>query len=96
MYLFPSRITVAAPVSPSVHVVPVHTTTSDVGIELPATWQQYPLPGEAIPSFWHHGAHPIDLYYNHTYPVTFSYAAPKISYHFPSIYFQNFYGTFNI
>ncbi|PGX97209.1 hypothetical protein COE15_17455 [Bacillus cereus] len=92
MYLFPSRITVAAPVSPSVHLAPVHAAASDIGIELPAVWQQYP-PAET-PSFWYHGAPPSSL--GHTYPVTSSYAGPQIFYHFPSIYFQNFHGTFNI
>ncbi|KEK24010.1 hypothetical protein [Bacillus gaemokensis] len=88
MYLFPLRIAVAAP---SVHVSPVHTGSAGVGIELPAIWQQYQLPSEATPSFWHYGTHS-----GHPYPATSPYAAPQIFYHFPSIYFQNFYGTFNI
>ncbi|MDF2084154.1 hypothetical protein [Bacillus pseudomycoides] len=96
MYLFPTRIAVVAPVaSPSVHSVPVHTATSDVGIELPETWQQYQLSGGATPSFWHHGTPPSGTtYYGH--PPHSPYPPLQIFYHFPSIYFQNFYGTFNI
>ena len=96
MYLFPTRIAVLAPVaSPSVHSVPVHTATSDVGIELPATWQQYQLPGATTPSFWHHGTHSASTPYQGPLPVS-SHPYLQIFYHFPAIYFQNFHGTFNI
>ena len=97
MYVFPTRIAVAAPVAPSVHVAPVHTGSSDVGIELPTTWQHYQLPGAAVPSFWQHGTPPSGTpYYGPGYPTPSPYAPSQIFYHFPSIYFQNFYGTFNI
>ncbi|MGD6888393.1 hypothetical protein [Bacillus mobilis] len=93
MWVLP-RITVAVPSVPSIHVPAVHTASSDVGIELPATWQQYQIPGQVTPSFWHHGTHPgSTTFYNPSYaplPPT------QVFYHFPSIYFQNFYGTFNI
>ncbi|KFN01078.1 hypothetical protein D0U04_07295 [Bacillus clarus] len=94
MWLSPLRIVVAAPASPSVHVPAVHTATSDVGIELPATWQQFQGPGQGTPSFWHHGTHHISSTPYTPYPSP--YVPTQIFYHFPSIYFQNFYGTFNI
>ncbi|EEL50730.1 hypothetical protein [Bacillus cereus] len=96
MYVFPTRIAVVAPViAPSVHTAPVHTVTSDVGIELPATWQQYPLPGATTPSFWHQGSHSASPSYHGSLPVS-PYPSLQIFYHFPAIYFQNFHGTFNI
>ena len=52
------RITVVVPSVPSIHVPAVHTASSDVGIELPAAWQQYQSPGQVTPSYWHHGTHP--------------------------------------
>ncbi|PEY37212.1 hypothetical protein CN354_13520 [Bacillus cereus] len=96
MYLFPTRIAVVAPVvPPSVHTVPVHTATSDVGIELPATWQQYQLPGATTPSFGYHGSHSASPPYQG--PLSASpYPPLQIFYHFPAIYFQHFHGTFNI
>ncbi|MDM5188562.1 hypothetical protein QUF99_14925 [Bacillus sp. DX4.1] len=95
MYPFFSRIAVVAPAAPSVHIAPVHTASSDVGVQLPAVWQPYQLSGQT-PSFWHHGTPPGSTYPSHTYPHYPTYAAPQFFYHFPSIYFQNFYGTFNI
>ena len=53
-----SRVTAVVPSTPEIHVPAVHTASSDVGIELPATWQHYQIPGQITPSFWHHGAHP--------------------------------------
>lgn len=58
MWVLSSRVTVAVPSIPEIHAPAVHTASSDVGIELPAIWQQYQSPGQATPSFWHHGAHP--------------------------------------
>ncbi|PQZ53086.1 hypothetical protein CQZ94_22085 [Bacillus sp. MYb209] len=88
------RITAVVPSVPSAHVPAVHTASSDVGIELPASWQQYQFPGQVSPSFWHHGTHPSSTsYYHPSYPQV---APTQIFYHFPSIYFQHFYGTFNI
>ncbi len=52
MYTFPARITVAAPMSPSTHVASIHAGTSDVGVALPTTWQDYQSPWGATPSFW--------------------------------------------
>ncbi|ABS22025.1 hypothetical protein ACRS6Y_12640 [Bacillus cytotoxicus] len=88
MYTFPARITVAAPMSPSTHVASIHAGTSDVGVALPTTWQHYQSPWGATPSFWQHNNHSTSSSGYH-YPF-------QIFYHFPSIYFQNFYGTFNI
>ncbi|PEY23064.1 hypothetical protein CN340_19540 [Bacillus anthracis] len=89
-----SRVTAVVPSTPEIHVPAVHTASSDVGIELPATWQHYQIPGQITPSFWHHGAHPSStLFQSHAYPPL---PQSQIFYHFPSIYFQNFYGTFNI
>ncbi len=89
-----SRVTAVVPSTPEIHVPAVHTASSDVGIELPATWQQYQIPGQITPSFWHHGAHPSSTtFQSHAYPPL---PQSQIFYHFPSIYFQNFYGTFNI
>ncbi|WP_242142905.1 MULTISPECIES: hypothetical protein [unclassified Bacillus cereus group] len=92
MYTFPARITVAAPVSPAIHVASVHAGTSDVGVALPTTWQHYQSPLEATPSFLQHGNHSTSSsgYHPPLHPPL------QIFYHFPSIYFQNFYGTFNI
>ncbi|PEJ70562.1 hypothetical protein, partial [Bacillus wiedmannii] len=60
-----SRVTAVVPSTPGIHVPAVHTASSDVGIELPATWQQYQIPGQVTPSFWHHGAHPSSTtFYN--------------------------------
>ena len=53
-----SRVTAVVPSTPEIHVPAVHTASSDVGIELPATWQHYQIPSQITPSFWHHGAHP--------------------------------------
>ena len=38
------RVTAVVPSTPGIHVPAVHTASSDVGIELPATWQQYQIP----------------------------------------------------
>lgn len=87
------RITAVVPAAPSIHVPAVHTASSDVGIELPAAWQQYQSTDQVTPSFWHHGTHPSSTtFYGPSYPIP----PTQIFYHFPSIYFQNFYGTFNI
>lgn len=89
-----SRVTAVVPSTPGIHVPAVHTASSDVGIELPATWQQYQIPGQVTPSFWHHGAHPSSTtFYTPSYTPL---PQAQVFYHFPSIYFQNFYGTFNI
>ena len=34
------RVTAVVPSTPGIHVPAVHTASSDVGIELPATWQR--------------------------------------------------------
>ncbi|MEK4707149.1 hypothetical protein [Bacillus sp. FSL R10-2780] len=88
------RIITAVPSVPSIHVPSVHTASSDVGIELPATWQQFQTPGQVTPVYWNHSTHPSSTgFYNPGYPPI---PPTQIFYHFPSIYFQNFYGTFNI
>ncbi|MFB4337953.1 hypothetical protein [Bacillus sp. BR_16] len=94
MWVLSSRVTVAVPSIPEIHALAVHTASSDVGIELPAIWQQYQSPGQATPSFWHHGAHPSSTTFYH--PSHAPLPQAQVFYHFPSIYFQNFYGTFNI
>lgn len=38
-----SRVTAVVPSTHRIHVPAVHTASSDVGIELPATWQQYQI-----------------------------------------------------
>ena len=87
------RVTAVVPSTPGIHVPAVHTASSDVGIELPATWQQYQIRSN-YPSFWHHGTHPSSTpIHSHSYPPL---PPTQVFYHFPSIYFQNFYGTFNI
>ena len=35
------RVTAIVPSTPEIHVPAVHTAISNVGIELPVTWQQY-------------------------------------------------------
>lgn len=45
------RVTAVVPSTPGIHVPAVHTASSDVGIELPATWQQYQIPGQVTPHF---------------------------------------------
>ena len=46
-----SRVTAVVPSAPGIHVPAVHTASSDVGIELPATWQHYQIPGQITPHF---------------------------------------------
>ncbi len=40
MWISP-RVTAIVPSTPEIHVPAVHTASSNVGIELPVTWQQY-------------------------------------------------------
>ena len=64
-----SRVTAVVPSISEIHAPAVHTASSDVGIELPATWQHYQIPGQVTPSFWHHGAHPSSTtFQSHAYP----------------------------
>ena len=46
-----SRVTAVVPSTPEIHVPAVHTASSDVGIELPATWQQYQIQVKLLPHF---------------------------------------------
>ncbi|AJH60337.1 hypothetical protein FOC75_27765 (plasmid) [Bacillus cereus] len=74
---------VVAPAIPSVHIAPVHAASSTIGIPF---FEQYATPPEYTASI------PVTPYHPYYYPT----AVYQYHYHFPSIYFQNFYGTFNI
>ena len=88
------RVTAVVPSTPGIHVPAVHTASSDVGIELPATWRQYQIPGQVTPSFWHHGTHPSSTpIHSHSYPPL---PPTQVFLSFPFNFFQNFHGTFNI
>ena len=89
----PLRITATVPSVPSIHAPAIHTASSDVGIELPATWQQYQLPGQVTPHFGIMVRIQVVLPFITTVML---HSPAQVFYHFPSIYFQNFYGTFNI
>ena len=74
------KIAAVVPSTPGIHIPAVHTASSDVGIELPATWQQYQIPGQVTPSFWHHGAHPSSTtFQSHSYPPL---PQAQVFYHF--------------
>ncbi|WP_081415069.1 hypothetical protein [Ectobacillus panaciterrae] len=87
---------VAAPVVTPV-IPPVHPAIPKVGLEPFTTsftsWQQI---GSYYPSsaytHWQYSAHPG---YMPSIPKT-SYHPYHYHYHFPSIYFKSFHGTFNI
>ena len=82
------RVTAVVPSTPGIHVPAVHTASSDVGIELPATWRQYQIPGQVTPSFWHHGTHPSSTpIHSHSYPPL---PPTQVFYHFPSIFSKIF------
>ena len=87
------RVTAVVPSTPGIHVPAVHTASSDVGIELPATWRNIKFPVK-LP---HHFGIMV-----HT-PVVLPFIAIVIlhylrlkSFIISFNFFQNFHGTFNI
>lgn len=80
MYFLPLRIVSPVVTSPPVHVAPVHTASSDVGIQSPFIWQYAHVPGAAPMHY------PQTIYHPVTHPII---------YYTPSIHIHHIGGVVN-